>query len=232
LVAERAPQNLSDPNYAFFEKEPHGGTLLRMNLFHHRSFATYCFPIPSLLSNQCWVSPEVGNLNIFGKFQAVHLADPANPGIAVLSDNQTLTSSVGDTFSYNFAAPCNLAAGGNATFIYTNNNQGPSGGTFTMSHPVSVSCTNSKVSRADPGSYDQIAITGFGKWSRDDPDALPRFAAASITVDPANPFAAIIIFARYPPEPQTFPGALLLPGDNLDVILSSAENKPPTKPTP
>ena len=231
LVAERAPQNPGDPNYALFEKGLNGQTMLRMNLFHHRTFASYCFPMPSLLPNQCWVSPDGGNLNIFGKFQAVHLADPSNPGTAVLSDSRTFTSSVGDTVSYNFAVPCN-AVGRSVSFVYTNNNSGPSGGTFTMTHPASVSCTNSRVSPAALGSYDQIAITGFGKWSKDAPDALPRFAAASISVDPGYSFAAIIVYARYPGEPATLPGAVVLPGDNIDVNLSTAENKPPTKPIP
>jgi hypothetical protein len=231
LAAQGAPQNSGDPNYAFFEKGLNGQTMLRLNLFHHRSFATYCFPMPSQLPGQCWNSPDGGNLNIFGKFQAVHLADPANPGAAVLSDNRTFTSSIGDTFSYTIFAPCD-AAGRSVSFVYTNGNSGPSGGTFTMTHPASVSCTNSRVSTAAPGSYDQIAITGFGKWSKDASDALPRFMAASISVDPANPYAAIIVFARYPGEPSTLRGALVLPGDDIDVNLSTAENKPSAKPIP
>ena len=241
LVAMRAPQNPGDPNYAFFEKQPNGDTMLRLNLFHHRSFATYCYPMPSLLPNQCWISPAGGggNLNIFGKIQAVHPANPANPGSAVLSDKQTFTSSIGDTFSYNFSAACN-SVGQPYSFVYTNNNSGPSGGTFTMKHLVSVNCTNSQVSTAGPGSYDQIAITGFGAWSKDPVDGptiaalptQPRFVTASISVDPANPYAAIIVFNNYPGENETLPGALVLPGDSVDVNLSSAENKPPTKPVP
>lgn len=231
LVAQRPPQNLEDPTYAFFERGVNGQTTLRMNLFHKRSFATYCYPTPVLQPNLCWISGDKGNLNIFGKIQAARLADPANPGNAVLSDTKTFTSSIGDRFSYSFIAPCD-AVGKRVTFTYTNNNTGPSGGTFTMTHPVSVSCTNSAVSKAGAGGYDQIAITGFGKWSKDDPDDLPRFITSSISVDPQNPFAAIIVFARYPGEPATLPGAKVLPGDDIDVNLSTAENKPPTKPIP
>ena len=109
-----------------------------------------------------------------------------------------------------------------------------------MTHLVSVSCTNSKVSAAAPGSYDQIALAGFGTWSKDTVAGpavaalpnQPRFLTASVSVDPANPYAAIIVFNNYPGENQTLPGALILPGDNIDVNLSSAENKPTTKPTP
>ncbi|MFN0167574.1 MAG: hypothetical protein ACKV22_14185 [Bryobacteraceae bacterium] len=231
LVAQRPPQNPEDPTYAYFEKGVNGQTTLRMNLFHKRSFATYCYPTPVLQPNLCWISGDKGNLNIFGKIQAAHLADPANPGNAVLSDTRTFTSSIGDRFSYSFIAPCD-AVGKAVSFTYTNNNTGPSGGTFTMTHPASVSCTNSAVSKAGVGGYDQVAITGFGKWSKDASDDLPRFMASSISVDPANPFAAIIVFARYPGEPATLPGAKVLPGDDIDVNLSTAENKPPNKPIP
>ena len=231
LIAMRNPQVPGDDNYALFEKVPNGQTMFRANLFHQRSFATYCFPQPSQLPGQCWVGPDGSNLNIFGKLQAAHLPEPENPGAAVLTDNRTFTSSVGDTFGYNVSAPCN-AVGRQVFFVYTNNNSGPSGGTFTMTHPASVSCTSSKVFAGKPGTYDQIAVTGFGTWSKDAADSEPRFASASISVDPANPYAAIIVFARYPGEPRTLPGALVLPGDEIDVNLSTAENKPPTKPIP
>lgn len=231
LVAMLLPQDPTDPNYAFFEKEPNGQTMFRANIFHHRSFATYCFPEPQLVPGQCWVSPPGGNLNIFAKLQAAHIPDPADPGPAVLSDSRTFTSSVGDVFSYNFSMPC-APAGQPFSFVYTNNNSGASGGTFTMTHIASVSCSNSKVSTAAPGNYDQVAITGFGVWSKDPPDSQPRFLASSISVDPANPYATIIVFQRYPGEALTLPDAYIVPGDNIDVNLSTAENKPPTKPVP
>jgi len=241
LVAEKLPQNVDDPNYIFFEKGANGETLFRANLFHHRTFASYCFPMPSLLPNQCWISPpdSGGNLNIFGKIQAAHLQDPANPGGAILSDNRTFTSGIGDTFSYRFSVACD-PAGKPFSFVYTNNNSGPSGGTFTLTHLDSVSCTNSKVSTAAPGGYDTVAVTGFGVWSKDpvvgpnvaDLPPTPRFFTASISVDPANPYAAILVFSKYTGENLKLPGALVLPNDENDVILSSAENKPPTKPIP
>jgi hypothetical protein len=237
LVAMRPPQDPGDDNYAFFEKNTNGQTMLRLNMFHHRSFESYCFPQPSLLPNACWTGPAGSNLNIFGKIQAAHLADPGNPSPVVLSDNRTSTSSVGDTFTYNFSVNCN-PAGQPFSFVYTNNNTGPSGGTFTMKRLVSVSCTNSKVSTAGTGYYDQVSITGFGSWSKDavagpgDFPSPPRFLSASISVDPANPYAAILVFNNYPGENLTLPGAFILPHDNTDVNLSTAENKPPTKPVP
>jgi len=241
LIAEPATQDPGDTNYAFFELEPNGQTMFRANLYHKRSFASYCFPTPAYVLQQCWISPigGPGNLNIFGKFQAAHLPDPGNPGPAVMADNQTFTSSIGDTFGYNFSVPC-APEGKSFSFVYTNNNSGPSGGTFTMNHLVSVSCTNSKVSTAAPGQYDQIAITGFGTWSKDAQvgptqaalPTQPRFLSASISTDPANKYGALTVFTTYPGETLTLPGALILPGDDIDVYLSTAENKPPTKPIP
>ncbi len=231
LVAEAPWQDPGDTNYAFFEKEPNGQTMFRANTFHHRSFESYCYPQPSLLPGICWTAPAGGNLNIFGKLQAAHLPDPANPGAAILRDNRTFVSSLGDTFSYNFSMACN-PAGQPFSFVYQNNNSGPSGGTFTMTHIASVSCTNSKVSTASPGNYDQIAITGFGTWSKDPANSLPRFMASSISVDPANPYGMIMVFQKYPGEAQTMAGALILPGDEIDVNLSTAENKPADKPQP
>jgi hypothetical protein len=197
--------------------------------------------MPQLIPNECWFAAagSGSNLNIFGKIQAAHLPDAGFPAGAVLSDNRTFTSSIGDTFSYNFSVNCN-PLGQPFAFTYTNQNSGPSGGTFTMKHLVSVSCTNSKVSTAAPGSFDQIAITGFGSWSKDpvigptqaDLPTQLRFLTASISVDPANPYGAIIVFDNYPGENLTLPGALILTGDNVDVNLSTAENKPSTKPVP
>jgi hypothetical protein len=154
-----------------------------------------------------------------------------------MSDNRTATSPLGDTFTYNFSVNCN-PTGQPFSFVYNNNNTGPSGGTFTMKRLVSVSCTNSKVSTAATGYYDQVAITGFGSWSKDavagpgEFPSPPRFLAASISVDPANPYATILVFDSYPGENLTLPGAFLLPHDNTDVNLSTAESKPPTKPVP
>ncbi len=223
LISMRAPQNPDDTNYAFFEKTASGQTMFRANTFHHRSFETYCFPQPSLLPGICWIAPAEANLNIFGKLQAAHL--PTSAASIVKADRRTFTSSVGDTFTYNVSVNCN-APGGQSTFVYSNGNSGTSGGTFTLTSAASISCTNSRVSTAAAGDYDQVAITGFGIWSKDPFGSLPRFMAASVSMDPANPYALIQVFSKVPGEYQT------LPGDEIDVNLSTAENKPPTKPTP
>jgi hypothetical protein len=227
VIAMRPPQNLDDPNYAFFEKGANGQTMFRANLFHRRTFETYCFPTPKLIPGLCYVAaPGSGsNLNIFAKLQAAHLADPSKPGSSVMSDSRTFTSSAGDVFSYNFKVACN-PIGQSSSLVYTNNNSGPPGGTFTLQTLASVSCTNSKTSSAAPGSYDHIAVTGFGSWSKDAAGSLPRFLAASFSTDPADPYGMVIVFSKIPGEVQT------IWGDDLDVNLSSAENKPPVKPIP
>ncbi len=228
LIAQRAPQNLADPTYAFFEKGRNGQTTFRGNLFHHRSYATYCYPTPALEPDKCiGIGGPEGNLNIFQRLQAGHLPDPANPGSYLMKDSRAFTSSIGDQFSYNLSVPCD--AKGPFSVTYTNNNSGPSGGTFTMKHLTSVSCTNSAVSSAGKGAYDQIAVTGYGTWSKDPQASGPdigRFMAASFSLDAANPYGLIMVFARQPGEVQE------LPNDDTRVIISSAENKPPKKPTP
>src|SRR5262249_48966310 len=156
--------------------------------------------------------------------QAAHLADPSDPGPVVLRDSQTFTSSQADTFSYNFSVPC--TGQGPFSFVYTNNNSSASGGTFTMTHLGSVSCTNSAVSKAARGTYNQLAITGYGNWSKDPPGSAPRLLSASISLDPSGKYGLIMVFAKYPGEVQ------LIPNDDTRIIISSAENKPPTKPMP
>jgi hypothetical protein len=95
-----------------------------------------------------------------------------------------------------------------------------------LKHVAAVNCVNSKVSTAAAGTYDSITISGFGSWSKDPPDAAPRFIAASFSVDPSNPYAHIIVFMQYPGEVQT------LPNDQDAIYLSTAENKPAMKPIP
>jgi len=225
VAALRPPQEPNDPLYALFEKTPTGQTMFRANLFHHRSYAGFCFPMPNYLNNQCWNTPEGGNLNIFVKLQAARLADPGNPGSAVLSDSRSFVSGIDENVTYSFNAPCD-AVGRPVSLVYTNASTGTGGGTFTLKHAASVSCVNSKVSTAARGNYDTISITGFGTWSKDPKDSVPRFISANLSVDPANPYAHIIVFQNYPGEVQS------IPLDDTDVILSSAENKPANKPTP
>lgn len=234
-MALKAPQDAVDPNYAMFEKEPNGQTMFRANLFHHRSFAGYCYPVPTYAPGLCYNAGPTGNLNIFVKLQGAHLPDPANPGSAILSDSKSFTSSAGDPITYSLSVPCTPSGqtAGQASFTYRNDNPSTSaGGTFTLEHIASVSCTNSKISTLPAGGYDQIAFSGFGHWSSDDKNAQARFVSASISVNPAYPFASIIVYQRYPGESLTLPNAVTVPGDETDVYLSTAENKPADKPTP
>lgn len=234
-MALKLPQEPANPNYAFFEKEPNGQTMFRANLFHHRTFSTFCFPIPAYTPGLCYISGPTGNLNIFVKLQGAHLPDPANPGNAVLSDTRSFTSSQGDPVNYSFSVPCKPSGqtAGQATFTYTNGNgRNSEGGTFAMEHIAAVSCTNSKISTLPAGSYDQISFSGFGHWSGDDKNANARFATASFSTNPSYPFASIIVYQRYPGESYSLPNAVLLPNDQTDVYLSTAEEKPADKPTP
>lgn len=233
VIASQPPAGPPASTYALFEKGPDGGTIFRFSGLHQRSFATYVFPNPDFIATDAFVGGPTANLNIFNLLQGARPNTP--PSNITKTSGGTFTSSTGDTFTYNFSIPCN-PAGQPASFVYTNAADGPNspyttngssrGGTFTLKSLVSANCTNSHASTAGPGDYDIVNFTGFGSWSNDPPDSLYRFASVSASVDPNQPYAAIIVY-RYQPtanSPQ--------PEYDLDVELSSAENKPANKPVP
>jgi hypothetical protein len=233
VIASRPAPGQPQDLYALFEKGQSGETTFRFSGLHKRSYATYIFPNPDMIPGHGFLSGSTGNLNIFDRLQASHPDSP--PASISKSGSGTFTSPAGDTFAYNFTIPCN-PAGQSASFVYTNKGDGQSSpyttndkaraGTFTLKSLVSATCTNSHASTAAPGDYDIVNFTGFGTWSQDKSDSLHRFVTVSASVDPANPYAAIIVF-RYKPTS----GSPLF-NYNLDVELSSAENKPADKPVP
>ena len=87
-----------------------------------------------------------------------------------------------------------------------------------MSRLASVSCINSRTSKLAPGDYDTIEFTGFGHWSKDASDATPRFASVHICTNPDFPYVGILVFQS--------------PDASTNVVLSSANTKPPDKPIP
>lgn len=233
VVASRPPAGQAEQYYALFEQGQNGQTTFRFSGFHARSFATYVFPNPDFIAADAWSGGPTANLNIFNRLQAARLNSP--PANVTKTGGGTFTSSTGDTFSYNFSMPCN-PAGQPSSFVYTNKADGSTspfstngstrGGTFTLKSLVSANCTNSHASTAAAGDYDIVNFTGFGTWSTDPAYSLYRFVTVSASVDPANPYAAIIVF-RYQPTSGSSQ-----PEYDLDIALSSAENKPANKPIP
>lgn len=233
VIGSQPPAGQSATTYALFEQGLNGETIFRFSGLHQRSFATYVFPNPDFIPTDAWIGGPTANLDIFNLLQGARLNGP--PSNIVKTAGGTFTSSVGDTFTYHLSIPCN-PAGQLASFVYTNAGDGPTapyttngnsrGGTFTLKSLVSASCTNSHASTAAPGDYDIVNFTGFGTWSADPPDSLYRFLSVSASVDPNNPYAAIIVY-RYQPTANS-----TQPEYDLDVELSSAENKPANKPVP
>ena len=201
--------------YALFEKGPNGETVFRYSGEHKRSFATYRFPSPDFVKANSWIAGPNGNLDLFLRLQAVRITD--TPTARKTGGQSGQVSSVGDTFSYDYSIPCN-PAGQSFSFNYTNNNSGAAGGSFKMNRLASVSCINSRTSTMAPGDYDTIEFTGFGHWSKDAADATPRFAAVHVCTNPAFPYVGILVFQN--------------PDASSNVVLSSANNKPPDKPIP
>jgi hypothetical protein len=233
VMAHRPLPGAAETEYALFENGQNGQTTFRFNGLHRRSFAGYLFPNPDLIASHGWLGGPTSNLDIFTRMQGGRLNTP--PSNIVKTAGGTFTSSLGDTVSYNFSIPCN-PSGQPASFVYRNNADGPNtplttngnarGGTFTLVALASASCTNSHVSMANAGDYDIVNFTGFGKWSADPDGSLYRFVSVSASVSQANPYASIIVF-RYQPTSGSSQ-----PEYDLDVELSSAENKPPTVPVP
>lgn len=194
--------------YAQFQKGVNGQTVFRFNGQHRRSFATFRFPSPDFVFANSFIGGPNANLDIFIRMQAAHPVDQAT---AIKTGSGNFVSSIKDNVSYSFSIPCN-PAGAPFSFTYTNGNSGASGGTFTMKSLAAVNCSNSLLSTARPGDYDTISISGFGTWSKDKADALPRLATANISLAPGAPYFGILVYQN-PDADQT-------------LVVSTANNKP------
>jgi hypothetical protein len=214
LMANRQ-ENKQNLLYALFEKGPNGETIFRYAGEHKRSFATYWFPNNDLVPSKKFLAGPAASLDLFLRLQAVRITDQPNSRMTGGQTNQV--SSVGETYSYTYSVPCD-PVGQSFSFTYSNNASGARGGSFVLSRLASVQCFNSRTSKLPPGSYDTVEFTGFGHWSKDAPDATPRFATVHICTNPDTPYNGILVFQN--PDPST------------NVVLSSANNKPADKPVP
>ena len=210
LIAAQPRPGEAESNYALFQKGPNGETVFRYSGEHNRSFSTFRFPSPDLLFANSYIGGPNAKLDIFVRVQAAH---PIDQPTAVKTGSGSFVSSLGDNVSFSFSIPCN-AAGAPFSFTYTNGNSGASGGTFTMKSLAAVSCSNTLNSTAKPGDYDTINISGFGPWSKDASDALPRFGTVNISLAPGAPYTGILVYQN--PDAQS------------NVVLSGANNPPAT----
>lgn len=203
-------------NYALFEKGVNGQLLFRFSGQHKRSFFTFRFPSPDLKkANSFLANSPFATLDLFLRIQAVQTVD--TPRVRLTGGATNVTSSLGDRFSYSYSFPCN-PSGESFSFQYTNFNSGKSGGTFTMKRLAAVRCINSRTSTLPPGDYDTVSFSGFGTWSKDDPDHAPRFATGQISISLDVPYVGVIVFQN--------------PDENDNVVLSSANTRPAEKPVP
>jgi hypothetical protein len=81
-----------------------------------------------------------------------------------------------------------------------------------MKNLAAVSCTNSLGGAARAGDYDTISFSGFGIWSKDAADALPRFATVSLSLAQNAPYTGILVYQN--------------PDAAQNVVLSGANNPP------
>ena len=87
-----------------------------------------------------------------------------------------------------------------------------------MKRLAAVHCFNSRTSQRPPGDYDTVSFSGFGTWSKDEPDSPPRFAAVQVSLSPEFPYVGILVFQE--------------PDEKDNPIQSSANTKPAEKPLP
>jgi hypothetical protein len=174
---------------AAFEKGTDGQTVFRYDGEIFLIFEDFTFPTPD------YGNPAVGFitgpgsvLNPFFKVQAMRVADPHD--VVKRSSGDNITSSFQERFSYQFEIPCDPTER-SSSFEFTNHTRG---GTFTMDRLASVSCINSRSSKAAPGDYDTVTFTGFGSWSGD-PEGEETIRAASVQahLDAEEPYISILI---------------------------------------
>ena len=203
--------------YALFERGPNGQLTFRYSGTHKRSFATFRFPSPDLVKANSSIAGVRATLNLFFRLQAVSTTD--TPRVRLNGGANNVVSSLGDRFSYNYSVPC-APEGESFSFEYANQNTGKSGGTFKMNRLAAVKCFNSRTSTLPPGDYDTVTFSGFGTWSKDQPDSDPRFATIHISTSPNYPYVAVLVFQD--PDPD----------DRDNPVVSSANTKPADKPLP
>ncbi|MEX2260645.1 MAG: hypothetical protein WD696_01775 [Bryobacteraceae bacterium] len=203
--------------YALFEKGANGQTVFRLSAEHVRSFATYRFPSPDHIKANSYIGGPNATLDLFLRLQAMRPADTETPRAVLAGGRANVTSSLGESFSYSYSIACDPTSAA-SSFEYTNSSAGSTGGTFRMTRLAAVNCINSRNSRLPPGDYDTVTFSGFGTWSKDDPDATPRLATVQISTAADAPYVGILVYQN--PDAQS------------NVILSSANTKPAEKPLP
>jgi hypothetical protein len=212
----RRPDEQQD-TYALFERGPNGQLTFRYSGRHKRSFATFRFPSPDLVKANSYLAGVRATLDLFFRVQAVSTSD--TPRVRLNGGATNVTSSVGDRFSYSYSVPC-APEGESFSFDYTNQNSGKSGGTFRMNRLAAVKCFNSRTSTLPPGDYDTVTFSGFGTWSKDEPDSKPRFAVVHVSTSRDFPYVSILVFQD--PDPD----------DRDNPVVSGANTKPAERPFP
>ncbi len=181
------PQSFFLRGPALFQKGPNGETMFRYDATEFRPFEGFVFPAPDYSDTAHEFTAGIGS--VLTPFFRMQGALPTDTPVAVMSDSQSnVLSSFGDRFSFDYSIPCD-PAGKTASFVYTNMNA-TKGGTFKMVNLVSVSCTNSLTAIVPVGTYNTVAFTGFGTWSK---DSNPHVATVQFSTAPDAPYISILI---------------------------------------
>ena len=193
---------------ARFEKGPNDSIVFRYDGTEYRPFDGFTFPSNDYKNPSNAFRAGPGSiLTPFFKMQAVATQDVPT---ATMTGTQTnVLSSFGERFTFSYSLPCD-ASTRQASFEYTNQATGKTGGTFKMNNLAAVSCQNSLTSTQRPGNYDTVTFSGYGSWSKDDPDTL-HLATVQISTAPDAPYISILIDGGTLSNVNTKPAEIPIP---------------------
>jgi len=100
----------------------------------------------------------------------------------------SMTSSLGEEFSYTYSIPANRER---PTFEYTNYTIG---GTFKLECLTWLNYLRSRTSTADPGEFDTLTLGGLGSWSGD-PTGGVHAVSFQVCTSPQFPYVSVLIDA-------------------------------------
>jgi len=189
--------------YLIFEKGANGQTVFRFNGEISVAGDGLVWPTPDFTTG--WFAGPNSFFDVFYRLQMMRTID--SPQVVKSGSASNVLSSMGDTFSYNYVIPCNPLQGP-ASFSYTNSGSSKNAGTFQLQSLTSVSCINSRTSRAAPGDYDTVGFTGFGSWSK---DSQPHIATFQISTSPDFPYVFITVDGGFTSQANTKPQEAPLP---------------------
>ncbi len=213
LAATRPAPGQPEKNYALFEKGPNGETLFRYSGEHKRSFKTYIFPAPDLVPGHGWIGGPNSSLDLFLRIQASHTVDTPmtvkSGGATALYSRRPLFVLFHRSLQPRRRSLCISIYEQQSRLIrrYLSNESPCQRDVHELPH-IDALCWRLRHARLQRFRYLEQGSTQFDAAVCDNCDLSA----------PDAPYAGIIVYQE--------------PDAKSDVVLSSANNRPPYKPVP